>query len=61
MDDYGYFVVLQTQGGGITPMTDEDGEMAFFHTRALARCAAKTNLLAEHFGYQIFANGEGSN
>lgn len=59
MSDEVYFVMLSTQGGCITPMTGDDGEMALFGSKSEARQCAKDNLLGAHFGYQIFTDGEG--
>ena len=54
-----YFVMLNTQPGGITPMTDENGELAMFELLSSASEAAINNPLGAHFGYEVFERGCG--
>lgn len=57
-----YFVILYTQSGGFTHMTDSDGEgLATFETEEEARKCARDNILGENFGYEIFEYGCGVN
>lgn len=53
------FVILTTQPGGITPLTDEDGELATFATAAAAEEAAQGSVLGFHFGFEVFRRGDG--
>lgn len=53
-----YFVMLNTQGGGITPLMSDE-EIATFETTSEARAAGKDNLLGAHFGFEVFGRGEG--
>ena len=54
-----YFVMLNTQGGGITPLMNDE-EIATFETPNAAEAAGKENLLGAHFGFEVFGRGEGS-
>lgn len=53
-----YFVMLNTQNGGITPLMSGD-EIATFDTPGEANDAGKENMLGAHFGFEIFGRGEG--
>lgn len=53
-----YFVMLNTQGGGITPLMEDD-EIATFETPSDAKTAGKDNMLGAHFGFEVFGRGEG--
>lgn len=54
-----YFVMLTTQPGGITPLTDEDGELATFASAAAAEEAAQGSPLGRWFGFEVFKRGHG--
>jgi hypothetical protein len=54
-----YFVMLNTQNGGITPLMAADDEIATFETPSEAKAAGKDNLLGAHFGFEVFGRGEG--
>jgi len=56
-----FFVMLRTQSGSFTPMTDKDdeGQIAKFATKEAARAAAVTNVLGTYFGYEVFEMGTG--
>ena len=53
-----YFVMLNTQGGGSTPLMNDE-EIATFETPVEAKDAGKENLLGAHFGFEVFWRGEG--
>ncbi len=57
-----FFVILNTQNGGVAPLvTGDDGEeLALFDTEAEASRAGMNNPLGSHFGYEIFERGAGS-
>ena len=57
MDEY--FVILTNQSGGITPLVNDDGELATFSSAAAAEDAAQCNLLGWSFGFEVFKRGEG--
>lgn len=57
--DKDFFVILTTQNSGITPMTDDKGELATYETFAEADEAAKNSALGEAFGYEVFERGCG--
>lgn len=54
-----FFVMLNTQCGGITPMTDADGDLATFDDLDSARHGADNCSLGEAFGYEVFERGTG--
>lgn len=54
-----YFVMLNTQDGGITPLMGGDDEIATFDTPSAAKDAGGENMLGAHFGFEVFARGEG--
>ncbi len=53
-----YFVMLNTQRGGIAPLMKDD-EIATFPSLELAKQAGKANLLGSNFGFEVFYRGEG--
>jgi hypothetical protein len=53
-----YFVMLNTQNGGITPLMSDE-EIATFDTPGEAKDAGKENMLGAHFGFEVFGRGEG--
>lgn len=57
--DADFFVMLNTQRGGITPLVEENGELAVFPDEDAARDAANRNTLGGHFGFEIFQRGFG--
>lgn len=57
--EHNFFVILSTQSGGAAPMTDDEGEMAFYESADAARADAESNMLGAHFGYEIFERGTG--
>ncbi len=55
-----YFVMLNLQRGGISPMTlGEDDELALFETQEEAEASAKNNVLGDAFGFEVFCRGNG--
>lgn len=59
--DYNFFVILNTQRGGVTPMTiGDDDELALFKTEEEAAYAADANMLGRAFGFEIFERGTGT-
>jgi|TARA_X000001388_G_scaffold3203_2_gene2301 hypothetical protein len=54
-----FFVILNTQLGGITPLVDSDGELATFASLENARHGADNSVLGEAFGYEVFERGMG--
>lgn len=58
--DNEFFVMLTTQNGGCSIMTDGiSNEPAIFESEEAARKAAKDNILGSHFGFEIFERGCG--
>lgn len=57
--DKDYFVMLNTQSGGCAPMLDETEELAMFDSVMVACDSAQNNVLGRHFGFEVFAIGEG--
>ena len=53
-----YFVMLNTQNGGIAPMMEDD-EIATYETPSEAKEAGNGNLLGAHFGFEVFGRGDG--
>ncbi len=49
-----YFVMLQTQAGWVTPLVDEDGNVAGFDSESEAGIAAASNALGEAFGFEVY-------
>jgi len=58
--DGDFFVMLNTQDGGYTPMTDDDGELAKFDWLEAARSAAENSSLGSAFGFEVFERGMGN-
>lgn len=54
-----FFVMLFTQKGGITPLMENDDDIAVFETEEEAREAANRNSLGVWFGFEIFERGTG--
>lgn len=59
-----YFVMLNTQGGGYTPLETYpndagDAEIAKFTTLATANKGAEDSVLGGYFGYEVFQIGMG--
>lgn len=54
-----YFVILNCPNGGISPMVQEDGELATYDSYDDAAEAAEDNMLGNHFGYEVFQTGMG--
>ncbi len=58
-----FFVMLTTQSGGYTPLTQhegpEAGTLAKFKTQEEAKTGAESSVLGEHFGYEVFEIGCG--
>jgi hypothetical protein len=57
--DKDFFVMLTTQGGGYTPLMDDDS-IAQFNSEDDARACAAENMLGAHFGFEIFERGAGN-
>jgi hypothetical protein len=54
-----YFVMLNTQNGRPTVMTDIKDEVAYYVSKTEADKGAKRNLLGDYFGYEVFCLGKG--
>ncbi len=54
-----FFVMLNTQNSGITPLMNDDDEIATFETASEAKKSGDENLLGKHFGFEVFCRGEG--
>lgn len=54
-----FFVMLYTRHGSLTPMLDDDNEIAKFHTAKEAAEAAKKSIWGDMFGYEVFEIGTG--
>ena len=55
-----FFVMLTTQKGSFTPMTEsESEEIAKFEYEGDATIAASETVLGEQFGYEVFEIGRG--
>lgn len=54
-----YFVILNTQDGGIAPLVIDDGELAVFESETEAKLAGEGNLLGANFGFEVFESGTG--
>lgn len=56
-----FFVMLNTPNGSVTPLEAEEDslEVALFETKETAEAGAKSSVLGEHFGYEIFERGCG--
>jgi hypothetical protein len=50
--------MLNTQGGGYTPMMSDD-DIAKFGSADEAKACAEENILGEHFGFEVFERGTG--
>ena len=60
-DTGNFFVMLSTQSGGYTAMTQADADqIAKFESYAEARECAKNSVLGENFGYEVFEIGHGN-
>lgn len=59
MSEGDYFVMLNCQRVGITPMVNEHWEVAMFESFEEAKEAAKDTLLGEAFGFEVFCRGCG--
>ena len=58
--DKPFFVMMYNQKGNHAgPMTDEDGDVAFFETGKAALAVCKDHGYAQAFGYEIFEMGTG--
>jgi hypothetical protein len=59
--EHNFFVILRTQSGSFTPMTDKDDEekIAKFATKEAAKSAGNTSVLGAYFGYEVFEMGTG--
>lgn len=58
--DKDFFVILNTQCGGIAPMTDaETDELATYETKEAADDAARNCVLGDAFGFEVFERGCG--
>jgi hypothetical protein len=53
-----FFVMLNTQNGGYTPLMEGD-EIAKFETAEQAHDCAIQNLFGGHFGFEVFERGCG--
>jgi hypothetical protein len=54
-----FFVILNTQAGGLVHMSNGDDGLATFKTQAEAIKAGRENLLGNHFGFAVFDAGDG--
>jgi len=54
-----YFVMLHCQNGGITPMMQDEDEIATYDSLEEACFAAEDNLLGFTFGFEVFKRGMG--
>lgn len=55
-----YFIMLHHQrGGGVTPLMDKDDNVAMFATVEEATDAASSQIMAQAFGWDLFAVGGG--
>jgi len=54
-----FFVMLNTQDGGITPLVDDKEDLATFDTVEEATKGAKSSILGDAFGYEVFQTGYG--
>lgn len=62
MEDNDFFVMLNMQDGGcgVTPLTEFNSDkLAMFNTEEAARKAAKSSVLGDAFGYEVFERGYG--
>jgi len=59
MSEGDYFVMLNCQRGGITPMVDENGDVEMFESFEEAKEVAEDNLLGMAFGFEVFCLGCG--
>ena len=58
MTDGDFFVMLNTQSGGYTPLMADD-DIAKFASKDAAIACAQDNMLGAHFGFEVFERGEG--
>ena len=55
-----FFVMLNLQNGGITPMVeDDDSNLATYETYEEAVQVASRNILGNTFGFEVFERGRG--
>lgn len=54
-----YFAMLMCQNGGITPMMENDHDLATYDTAEECAEIASQNILGQNFGYEVFASGCG--
>lgn len=54
-----FFVMLNTQNGGQTPMIDPEGNMMFYPTHDDAVRAARNSWFGEQYGFTIYGPGDG--
>lgn len=54
-----YFVMLTTQPGGMSPLVDEDGQLATFSSVEAANAAGEGSQLGDWFGFEVFKRGHG--
>lgn len=54
-----FFVMLNTQGCGYTPLMRDRDEIAQFSTADEAKMCAENNLLGSNFGFEVFERGTG--
>lgn len=55
-----YFVMLNTQTGGIAPLVEDDSEeICTFETAQEAIEVAEKNILGANFGFEVFCRGDG--
>lgn len=57
--DKPFFVMLSLQNGSATPLTEDDGEVAFFARRMQAEECAESNPLGKALGWEVFMLGMG--
>lgn len=54
-----YFVMLNTQNGSCSPMTEDNGDVAFYADIEDAVRDAEDNVLGNQFGFEVFQRGCG--
>ncbi len=55
-----FFVMLTTQSGGYTPLMDKEGkDIAKFTSKDAAGDAARSCILGDAFGFEVFERGCG--
>ena len=58
METNDFFVMLNTQRGGYTPLMNDD-EIATFDSVDAAVSCAQQNPLGAYFGFEVFERGDG--